>query len=360
MEKCVPWGRCIWAVTNHHNRCDDQYCNGQAKPQKVERSTYGHAQKIRAAMTHHFGREPTIGNSWWTLREDGSVFGNPSLSHLVSTYMVSLRRRKTRAGEAPLSARAITPDVLRKLHDFNHMPENWNAQSYAPTPRGQKNETETTSPAGRRILQAVYTIAFACLMRIDEVLNIRVRHVKALIDSNGEEYMMLTLDFRKTNQNGGVKPFCLYRFPAAEAHLCPYRAVSDWVEFSQIHLAGDDTPLFPRLMANGRWQVGSQMTGEHLLELMRRNLADVNIDALEYGTHSFRRGGCQWLSCDKRWPLRQICDWGGWSTEFSSLTIVKYLISENDDPRERREDYFNPNRPPALRCFACGRTCSCS
>jgi hypothetical protein len=27
-----------------------------------------------------------------------------------------------------------------------------------------------------------------------------------------------------------------------------------------------------------------------------------------------------------------ICDWGGWSTDFSHMTIVKYLVSENDNP----------------------------
>jgi hypothetical protein len=36
------------------------------------------------------------------------MVGNPSVSDTVSSYMVSLRRRKVRAGETQTSARAIT------------------------------------------------------------------------------------------------------------------------------------------------------------------------------------------------------------------------------------------------------------
>jgi hypothetical protein len=101
-------------------------------------------------------------------------------------------------------------------------------------------------------------------------------------------------------------------------------------------------------------------TSEKFLELFRNNLLDIGIDPLPYGTHSFRRGGCQYLASCWRWSLRTICEWGGWSTEFSNLTIVRYLISANDDPTQRREDFFNPKKMPTLRCPKCGRTCHCA
>jgi hypothetical protein len=94
--------------------------------------------------------------------------------------------------------------------------------------------------------------------------------------------------------------------------------------------------------------------------MFRNNLLDVGIDPIPYGTHSFRRGGCQWMSVQLRWPLRRICEWGGWSTEFSHMTIVKYLISWNDDATETRDNFFNFHRPPTIKCFACGRSCHCS
>jgi hypothetical protein len=46
-----------------------------------------------------------------------------------------------------------------------------------------------------------------------------------------------------------------------------------------------------------------------------------------------------------RWPLRQICTWGGWAENFDNPgTIFKYLLSWTDAPLLQREDYFNPDR----------------
>ncbi|KAF9522567.1 hypothetical protein CPB83DRAFT_95005 [Crepidotus variabilis] len=101
------------------------------------------------------------------------------------------------------------------------------------------------------------------------------------------------------------------------------------------------------------------MSSEQLLEVLRNNLIDIGINPAPYGTHSFRRGGCQYLYSTRRWGLRKICEWGGWSTEFSNMTIVKYLISWNDDPSQAREDFFDHSRSPVLQCYACGRSCRC-
>ncbi|KAG2130843.1 uncharacterized protein EDB93DRAFT_68515 [Suillus bovinus] len=100
------------------------------------------------------------------------------------------------------------------------------------------------------------------------------------------------------------------------------------------------------------------MSLEQFLELFRNNLLDIGIDPAPYGTHSFRRGGCQYLHVERRWHLRRICEWGGWSTEFTNMTIVKYLISSNDDPAEPREHFFNPNQQPTIKCRQCGQCCS--
>ncbi|KAF8239775.1 hypothetical protein L208DRAFT_1183824, partial [Tricholoma matsutake] len=96
------------------------------------------------------------------------------------------------------------------------------------------------------------------------------------------------------------------------------------------------------------------------LEMFHNNLLDVNIDQSPYGTHSFHHGGCQYFASHKQWPLKTICEWGGWSSEFTHLTIVKYLISWNDNPTERQEDLTNPYQAPAKKCFSCGRSCHCA
>ena len=65
------------------------------------RSKYTHAQKMRASMTHIFGRDFGLGKQDWSKNEQtGHMTGNPSTSHLLGTYMVSLRNRKVRNSPA--------------------------------------------------------------------------------------------------------------------------------------------------------------------------------------------------------------------------------------------------------------------
>lgn len=78
-------------------RCDevDPFTN-KVKDPSIALSTYATAQKMRAAVSHKFGREFGYGTQVWTERplSPGKFTGNPSLSTVVSQYMVSLRRRK--------------------------------------------------------------------------------------------------------------------------------------------------------------------------------------------------------------------------------------------------------------------------
>lgn len=80
------------------NRCDTIGLDG--KMADGVRSTFTHAQKMRASMTYVFGRIYGTGKSTWQVlfSESGqtTTSGNPSVSDKVSTYMVSLRRRKVR------------------------------------------------------------------------------------------------------------------------------------------------------------------------------------------------------------------------------------------------------------------------
>lgn len=78
------------------NRCDTIGLDG--KMAEGVRSTFTHAQKMRASMTYVFGRIYGAGRSAWQVAflecGETTTSGNPSLSDKVSTYMLSLRRRK--------------------------------------------------------------------------------------------------------------------------------------------------------------------------------------------------------------------------------------------------------------------------
>lgn len=51
---------------------------------------------MRAAISHKFGRDFGLGTQPWAENplKPGEFVGNPSLSVVVSQYMISLRRRK--------------------------------------------------------------------------------------------------------------------------------------------------------------------------------------------------------------------------------------------------------------------------
>ncbi|KAJ7459521.1 hypothetical protein B0H11DRAFT_2160563 [Mycena galericulata] len=119
-----------------------------------------------------------------------------------------------------------------------------------------------------------------------------------------------------------------------DAHLCPVRAIARWIECAE----KEEGPLFRKMNTGDR-------TSEKFLEWFRQSLVDV--------------GGCQFLSVYLRWGPRKIADWGGWSTEFSWVTIVTYLINWSDGAIIERENFLRPGIQPVLLCTVCGRNCGC-
>ncbi|KAF8992310.1 hypothetical protein BDZ89DRAFT_973503 [Hymenopellis radicata] len=308
-------------------------------------SSWSQVSKMRAALTKGFGMNGNRGNVTW---DSSSGTGNPSLSIMVAFYCRGLHRRKVQHhGETATSARAITASTLQKMFRVNFQAEK------------DTSSTDWCGSSLRICLQAIYTLAFVCLLRVDEVLKIQAQDVSWEYDEAKVPSLVLTLNFRKTHQFGDIKPFIVRLFPSFMAHLCPVRALVKWISHSGINSGY----LFRKMNCNHEPILlkSQPMTADFFLQCFRNNLVDIHVDDVyAYGTHSFRRGGCQWLASDLRWPLRQICAYGGWSMEFSHLTIVKYLISWNDDPLLPRSDFFNFERAPVVKCFTCNRSCPCA
>ncbi|KAG1818445.1 uncharacterized protein BJ212DRAFT_1496612, partial [Suillus subaureus] len=311
---------------------------------------YGHAQKMWAAMTYAFGHLQGLGNLPWHESElhSSQMLGNPLVSVEVSSYMCSLWHCKVQAGEVAISACAITSiSTFPLMYHFNNHPENWAILDYQPG-RCSDGSSESSWWAGgciKRCLHAAYTIAFLCMLHSDEVLKIQLHNLHFF--SNG---LILMLPFKKTHQNGNIKPFWLWIMPTEE-HLCAIQAIAKWIVASKI-LTGY---LFQKFAS-----ANQPLTSERFLELFHNNLLDIGVDPSSYGTHSFWHGGYQYLHIECRWPLHHICEWGGWSLKFTNLMIVKYLISHNDDATELCEHFFNPYHSPSVKCPHCRRSCPCA
>ncbi|KAH9007917.1 hypothetical protein EDB85DRAFT_1866007, partial [Lactarius pseudohatsudake] len=223
--------------------CDELDLNGKTRLSTQVRATYGTAQKMRASMTYAFGRIHGLGSMHWQRGGvDGRMVGNPSVSEVVSRYMLSLHRRKAQAGETATSARAISVETMRKLYHFNSRVEVRDLR-YAQRKR-KADCDEWGGQRARVLLKLAFTLAFSCLLRVDEVLKIQSHDFIQL----GGDRLQLTLPFRKTSQFGDIKPFVLHKLPIPMAHLCPVRAYAEWVQVSRIK----DGYVFRRLASGDR------------------------------------------------------------------------------------------------------------
>ncbi|KAJ7434193.1 hypothetical protein B0H11DRAFT_1703022, partial [Mycena galericulata] len=136
-------------------------------------------------------------------------------------------------------------ESLRKLYDFNNRPDIGVVKEYAAGSRSDpKGDHDWGGARARRLLTLAYVLAFLCLLRFDEVLKIQMQDIEWVSDT----CIKLTLPFRKTNQFGGVKPFYLHLLPPHLAHLCPIRALAEWLVVSGI----TDGYLFRKIVSGDR------------------------------------------------------------------------------------------------------------
>ncbi|KAG1889055.1 uncharacterized protein F5891DRAFT_1131871 [Suillus fuscotomentosus] len=309
-----------------------------------------------AAISHKFGRDYQLGTQPWLEHPamPGRFIGNPSLSVTISQYMVSLRRRKIRAGEAVMSARVMDEPTMKRLWEFA-----WSTDRKEFGPISRKRKAENPSEwAGfllREMLYLLYLLSMLCLLRYDEALWITWADVTFQVSYQPAQFRVkLELPFRKTHQYGGIAPFYIYADPD-RPWMCLLRAFAIWWLIAHERHRELNGFIFRKKIG-----VDSISTSDSFLECFRNNLLDISVDPRPYGTHLFRRGGCQFLHTVRGWSFRKICDWGGWAENFDNPgTIFKYLLSWNDNPAEAREHYMNPNRPGCDPCYSCGRTCHC-
>ncbi|KAJ7861847.1 hypothetical protein B0H14DRAFT_2741456 [Mycena olivaceomarginata] len=273
----------------------------------------------------------------------GQFYGNPSISTVVSQYMISLRRNKVRGGEV-------------KLWTYNTGFPVESSTSYGSTSKKRKQEhpEDWASHSIRMMLQLLYIVSMLCLLRYDEALRITWQDVTFDMET-GVLRIRLDLPFRKTHQNGGIAPFYLYANPD-RPWMCP---VCAFAIMWKLAVANDPYGkpsgfIFRTKVGRNGWSIipSEGMSTDSFMEYFCNNLLDIDIDPRPYGTHSFHRGGCQYLAMVLRWPFRNICSWGGWAENFDNRVHYTPLLE--------REDYLNPSRPVGDVCAVCNRSCHCS
>ena len=92
------------------------------------------------------------------------------------------------------------------MYAFNVRPENFEIKDYDRKNPPPSRGGWTCGGRKRRQLNLAYSIAFTCLLRIDEVLRIEHHHIQLRPDRTS---LKLTLDYRKTAQFGRMFPIFL-------------------------------------------------------------------------------------------------------------------------------------------------------
>jgi len=125
-------------------------------------------------------------------------------------------------------------------------------RDYQPGRCAEKSTSNWGGSHAHRLLLAAYTIAFMCLLHVDEVLKIQVHNIQFSGEDEPDHILILLL-FCKTHQCGGLRcqssslcspvltvahtdipPFVLYALPKQDAHLCSIWALSAWIKASGI------------------------------------------------------------------------------------------------------------------------------
>jgi hypothetical protein len=99
----------------------------------------------------------------------------------------------------------MTSSLLKKLYDFNYSFTIYRLGEAPVIGQSDLAVHDDHSWGGGRLrlmLQCIYTIAFLCLLRFDEVLKIESHHLEVLDEASGE--IKLSLPFRKTHKYGGI------------------------------------------------------------------------------------------------------------------------------------------------------------
>ncbi|KDR70557.1 hypothetical protein GALMADRAFT_76008 [Galerina marginata CBS 339.88] len=213
--------------------CDDMNPDGTRKGAQEHRCTFANAMKMRSSATYGFGRVFSRGNFPWNSADGVDYFGNPSISTEVSRYMLALKKRKHTNGELPMSSRAITSETIKKIHDFNNLPENLIPREIVITSREARSIDDWGGLRARILVHVIITMAFVCLLRSDEILNLCVEDIELMDDDS----ITITLSSRKNSPFGQdycSKPFRLFMLPKEYMHLCPVRALAHWIQVSGI------------------------------------------------------------------------------------------------------------------------------
>ncbi|KAJ7168719.1 hypothetical protein C8R46DRAFT_1218107 [Mycena filopes] len=319
---------------NHH--CDTVFLNGDEKPTNLEVKSHATAERMRAAVLYTYAMIHLRGKKPWQASQTtpGAMEGNPIICDVVADFMISMRRRKAKAGQSSTSSKAMTPEILEQLYNY-----------FTDLPADDEHWCHIHQHLQSHLIDV---ISFQCMFRSADALRLRFSDMRLFSERSPEDgqeritKLEIDLHTSKTRQFGGeIQTFTFYPLAAHLVHLCVVHAYSYYISHCR-HTSGF---LFRNINRAGQ-------TSARYLHLLRMRLIDIHIDPILFGTHCNRRGGAQY-HFNRGVPLAFICEMGGWSTDWRSSSVWRYIVNEVDVGHFDRANFYNPDRVGQI-CWQCG------
>ncbi|KAH7477075.1 uncharacterized protein KRP23_7748 [Phytophthora ramorum] len=313
------------------------------------------AEKARSAVASYFSShengDGTDVNTW-SVRENAEGekqgYGNPARDTCVRQFMRGLKKKKT-TEYVPAKAVPISLDMFAVLHAF----------------LDSSAGVDGFSEASRVWFKAVSSFAFYGMCRINEVLTLKWKDISlrqfresTIATDEVIEYGTYALFNRKTAVAEG-RLYNLHKLSKDETAINAYMHLCNWVDYTtetKRHNWCDEDLVFPALIGISKkvlktgdagtgcekvtigW--GKKMSEQVFITMLNCIVRSLNTKGGKvsgyvpkhwsnswFTSHTFRRAGAQYrfmyAKPSRRWSLRMIKWWAGWSISESTETLVR-------------------------------------
>ncbi|KII85744.1 hypothetical protein PLICRDRAFT_178074 [Plicaturopsis crispa FD-325 SS-3] len=283
--------------------------------------SYRTAEGLRSAFKDYFERVHGCQGDYWRYNEYTKKWeGIPVFEGKYKAYYESLKNRDNRTSTTT-QALPMLPQDLKVIMDYLDSPQ-----------------CVSEMPLTKRLyFKAFATTAFCLWTRNDELINLQHKDVRRnQVSLTGCEYTDIRLGFRKTNKDPNKSQH--YWIPPDREHPeidCNLH-LGQWLDHLQLLLQrplADHDYIFPAVASTGQLKFGeatSRSGFENLMDDIIQRSGVMNGRNGKFTTHCFRRGGAQYrfMWAARKWSLKAVKWWGGWSSNERIDTIMRYLLDE--------------------------------
>ncbi|KAK6966970.1 hypothetical protein R3P38DRAFT_2589936 [Favolaschia claudopus] len=285
------------------------------KCEHLERS-FASAEGLRSAFKDYFERVCGCQGDFWKYNSHTQKWeGNPVFESGFKTYYESLKNRHNRTGTAT-QALPMLPADLKVI------------MTYLDSEEGMKAFTITQ----RLYFKAFTSTAFTLWTRNDELVNLQFKDVKLdLRSKTGIPYHEFSLIFRKTNKDPTKVQKYMVQVDVGHPEIDCYTHVKAWKVHMEARIYMNSDSRFQAAGEQFQYTMEERtfMTGSPA-RAIPQDIEDSKggRERAKQGSEATVQKSCLILLPDRKWSLKAVKWWGGWSSNENVGTLMRYLLDE--------------------------------